>query len=99
MAQQLERVPVMNAVERERNLTKIREWVDAFRQQYHVKDVGRKRLFELSCEAFGEGFNLLVHQLVNTEYPHGAWRELLTDETGDIIQLVLDEMPKHGVPV
>ncbi len=95
MTQQAERVPIMCAKDREQNIVKIRTWVDAFRQRTRVENIGRAPLAELSCFAFGEGYNLLIRQLVNTEFPYGHWSELTNDSTGEIIQLILDEMPKH----
>jgi hypothetical protein len=85
----------MDATARSQYIQKIIAWVDAYRVKDPPKTLYRVPLPELSCFTLGEGYNLLMRQLVNTVYPHGNWQQLLTDETGEIIQLVLDEMPKH----
>lgn len=96
MPEECNRAVVMSPSERQQNIQKIVAWVDAYRERHPREKLFQTSLPELSCFAIGEGYNLLVRQLVNTEYPHGCWQELLTDSTGEIIQLVLDEMPKHG---
>lgn len=95
MGQQTVQAPVMSVREMQKNLGKIIDWVDEYRLQHNVRSIGREQLPELSCTLVGEGYNLLIRQLVNTEYPYGCWSELTNDTTGEIIQLVLDEMPKH----
>lgn len=95
MPEAQKRVVIMDATQRAQNIQKVLAWVEAYREVHPPGLLHRTPLDELSCFLFGEGYNLLIRQLVNTEYPYGCWQDLHTDETGEIIQLVLDEMPKH----
>jgi hypothetical protein len=46
---------------------------------------------ELSCEIFGEGYNLLYRQLITTNNGDGCWPEIEDDA---VRQLVIDEINK-----
>lgn len=60
----------------EEKLAAIREYVLGMRAHCGIIALGRTSRPELSCEAVGEFYNLVEHQLLVTEEGYGAWLEL-----------------------
>lgn len=55
---------------------KIRGYIIRERKRRGIKKLGTERLPELSCEMFGEFYNLIERQLMATHEGYGAWSEL-----------------------
>lgn len=69
----------------------IKAWVHKYREVYNIKPTpGIKH--ELSCIAYGEGYNLLYNQLIPTVDGDGAWNELNSKE---VVDLVLNEIKSY----
>ena len=74
----------------ESELQIITEYVEEYRVRYHITPTSGVKS-ELSCLAFGEGYNLLYCQLITTLNGGGYWSCMHDQE---IRQLVLDEITK-----
>lgn len=73
----------------------IYDFVEVYRKkQGIVPTPGRK--IELSCEAFGEGYNLLYRQLILTTNGLDGWLEVKNSE---VRKLVLDQILKESKKV
>ena len=59
----------------------VRDYVYSERERRGIqqRELTTKRKFELSCEAFGEFYNLVEGQLMCTIEGFGAWSELYGD--------------------
>lgn len=60
----------------EEKLAVVRNYVLRMRARCGIISLGCAARPELSCEAFGEFYNLVERQLMLTEEGFGAWREL-----------------------
>ena len=69
----------------------IRDYVDSYWNKLGVKPSPGPK-FELSCEAYGEGWNLL-NQLIFTTYGSGYWPLIEGDQENR--KLVLDQIEKE----
>ena len=79
---------------REQKMHRLMAWIEDFRLRQGITPQA-KRMFELSCEAFGEGFNLL-RQLIWTDEANAAnncWGEInpSRDVSGEILEMVMEE--------
>ncbi|GEM_PF-6412109 len=74
----------------EQDLEIINDYVKEYRDKYNVVPSYGTKL-ELSCLAFGEGYNLLYRQLIPTINGDGYWNSM---DDPEIRQLVLDEITK-----
>ena len=81
---------IFNPEVKELKIDKIKTWVKNYRKREKITATSGLK-FELSCEAFGEGHNLL-RQLILTIDGDGSWKELDEDQNGNIIDLVLKEI-------
>jgi len=80
--------------EKEKKIKKIIAWVRNYRKKHSIKTTPGLK-YELSCIGFGEGYNLLFRQLVTTPIGKNGWHEIYGDESGEVIELVLQEMKKY----
>jgi len=74
-------------------LEEIVNFVEAYRAKNGVKPTYEIKC-EPSCEAFGEGHNLLYCQLIPTVNGDGCWKEI---EDSGIRKLVLEEIKKSKI--
>ncbi|MBI4147234.1 hypothetical protein HY494_01130 [Candidatus Woesearchaeota archaeon] len=74
-----------------RELARIRDYVSIYRKNYDVNPSPNVK-YELSCEHFGEGWNLL-NQLIFTADGSGYWPLIETDPENR--KLVLDQIEKE----
>ncbi|MBI4152031.1 hypothetical protein HY496_03600 [Candidatus Woesearchaeota archaeon] len=75
-------------------MTIIRNYVDAYRQQYNVNPLYPYDVITpLSEEASGEGYVLLYQELVPTRTGYGAWKTLEQDRVRHLVleQILKDE--------
>lgn len=84
----------IDSKEKEKKIKQIIAWVRKYRKENDITPTPGLK-YELSCEAFGEGHNLLFRQLVTTPIGKNGWHEIYGDESGEVIELVLEEMKKH----
>lgn len=70
----------------------ITDFVEKYRKEKKITPTPGIK-FELSCTAFGEGYNLLYTQLVYTTNGYGSWQELKDEE---VRKLVLDQIKKDS---
>jgi hypothetical protein len=82
----------MDELEREVEIEFIKKFVEEYREKNNIIPDTKNKL-ELSCEHFGEGYNLLYRGLILTKEDYGAWQEISDDE---IRGLVIEEILKSN---
>jgi hypothetical protein len=81
-----------NVARKNEELALILDFVERYRRENNIAP-SRGRKFELSCEAFGEGYNLLYRQLIPTIEGSGGWEEI---EDEKVRQEVLNQIKKDS---
>lgn len=85
-----ERVDLLNA-KKDAEIREIEEYIGELRAKRNRKPTSDIKQ-ELSCELYGEAYNLVERQLVTTINGQGCWSEL---EDTEIRELVLDYIRKE----
>lgn len=70
----------------------IENFVEKYRTEHCIEPTSGVKP-ELSCEAFGECYNLLYRQLITTVNSDGSWEEL---ESPEVRELILDQIEKDS---
>lgn len=80
---------------RQDKINRITTWVRGYRARHNVVPTPGGPKFELSCEAHGEGPNLVMRQLIPTTDGTGSWVSEIEHGTDEVLDLALNYMETY----